>query len=80
MYEDKIAVSEGFQSKTLPIKDGAEARFPPMAVKLKGDIAAMKPLHNRETITIRYNFLNLVFEPTLQSSKFHIIGCMIRNI
>jgi hypothetical protein len=51
-----------------------------MAVKLKGDIAAMKPLHNRETITIRYNFLNLVFEPTLQSSKFHIIGCMIRNI
>lgn len=38
-----MAVSDGFQSTTLPINAGAEAKFPPIAEKLKGLTAATKP-------------------------------------
>lgn len=38
-----MAVSDGFQRTTLPIRAGADAKFPPIAVKLNGEIAAMKP-------------------------------------
>ena len=35
----RIEVWAGFQSTTLPISAGEVTRFPPMAVKLKGEIA-----------------------------------------
>ena len=47
---DRIAESDGFHRETLPMIVGVAARLPPMAVKLKGVIAAMKPSRPRYSI------------------------------
>lgn len=38
-----MAVDAGFQRTTLPTMAGVPARFPPIAVKLNGEMAAIKP-------------------------------------
>jgi len=38
-----MAVEAGFQRTTLPTIAGVPAKFPPIAVKLKGEMAATKP-------------------------------------
>ena len=40
---ERTAVLDGFHTQTFPIMVGVRLRLPPMAVKLKGVIAAMKP-------------------------------------
>ena len=40
---DSIAVSDGFHTVAFPIRVGVAPRLAPMAVKLKGDMEAMKP-------------------------------------
>ena len=34
-----MAEGEGFQTTTLPMRAGAQGRLPPIAVKLKGEMA-----------------------------------------
>jgi len=38
-----MAVEAGFQRTTLPTIAGVPAKFPPIAVKLNGEMAAIKP-------------------------------------
>ena len=40
---ERTAVLEGFQRQTFPMRVGVRLRLPPMAVKLNGVTAAMKP-------------------------------------
>jgi len=47
IYVDRTVMSDGFHTTTLPIRAGAVARLPPIAVKLKGEIAATKPSRPR---------------------------------
>lgn len=44
---DAMAAGDGFHTTTLPIRAGAAGRFPPIAVKLKGEIAYTKPSRGR---------------------------------
>ena len=44
---DNIDVSLGFHTTALPINAGAEHRFPEIAVKLNGEMAATKPSNPR---------------------------------
>ena len=44
---ESIAVSDGFHSVVLPMRVGVAPRFAPMAVKLNGEIDAMKPSRPR---------------------------------
>jgi len=44
---DSKDVFEGFQTTTFPITVGVALRFVPMAVKLKGEMEAMKPSSGR---------------------------------
>ena len=39
MELEAMAEGEGFQRTTLPMRAGAHGRFPPIAVKLKGEMA-----------------------------------------
>ena len=49
---EAMALSEGFQTTTLPIKAGAAERFPPMAVKLNGEMAYTKPSKGRYSVRL----------------------------
>ena len=46
-YDESTAVEAGFQTTTLPSMAGADDRLPPMAVKLNGLTAKMKPSSGR---------------------------------
>lgn len=46
-------VSAGFQITTFPIKAGALARFPAIAVKLNGGIAAQNPFKKKRQKIIK---------------------------
>ena len=47
---EKTAVDAGFQRTVLPASAGAIDRLPPMAVKLKGEMASTKPSRARYSI------------------------------
>lgn len=47
---DNIAVSDGFQTVAFPIRVGVAPRLAPIAVKLKGEMEAMKPSRPRQSM------------------------------
>jgi hypothetical protein len=48
-----VAIGEGFQRQTLPTMTGAPTRLPPMAVKLNGVTARMKPSSARYSVRLK---------------------------
>jgi len=78
-YLDNIVVSDGFQRTTFPISAGAEARLPPIAVKLKGHT------YGTSTTRICFIFRFVIHKSTILKNhkailpSMNIVGPLIEN-
>lgn len=77
---EAIADGDGFQTTTFPIRAGAQGRFPPMAVKLKGLTAYTKPSRGRYSTRLWYvspmtQYSQGAFETDFQTPGELCTGC-----